>query len=95
MKWLTRIAFCISVTVPPSCGGDAGVGPSRPSTDTMTWEITNSCNSTVDLRFFDRTYGVASLPTLRPTVSMPATISCSSSNVTPTRRLPWGHTVIQ
>jgi hypothetical protein len=59
MKGLTLIALCLMACVATlDCGGEAGVGPSSSSADTMIWDVKNSCTGTIDIRFFDRTNGV-------------------------------------
>jgi len=59
MNRATSVVLCLLVVVAcGGCDGETGVGPTLPSTDTMTWDVKNSCTGSADLRFFDRTNGV-------------------------------------
>ena len=52
---LTVLAFAGSL----ACGTNpiAPEGPIASKTDTLTWELINSINASVDVRFFDEPYG--------------------------------------
>lgn len=58
MKRHTIVATVVVLLGAPACGST--LAPDRAlgsKTDTLTWSLTNSINASVDVRFFDETYG--------------------------------------